>query len=217
MTNQALRLWGKRTPRPMRAVWMLEEYGLDYDYRPIGSRTGETKTEEYLALNPKHKIPTLEHGDFVLTESGAICTYIAEIFDAPDTFYMPATPQGRARMMEWSYFILMELDGLGIYVIRRHLDLGDLYGHAENVVQSAREYITDSLTNALKTWPEGQDYILDGGFSIPDIHLASMVGYMIARDVDVPARVLAHFERCQARPAYQRANELCYPGGGSTP
>ena len=210
---ETMRLWGMRTPRPMRALWMLEEYGLTYDHRPIGSRTGETKTEEYLALNPKHKIPTFQHGDFVLTESGAICTYIAERFDAPDGFFIPETPQGRARMMEWSMFILMEVDALGIYVIRRHLDLGDLYGHAENVVQSAREYVTNGLTNALKTWPEHQDYILAGGFSIPDIHLASMIGYMLARDVDVPSRVLAHFERCQARPAYQRAAAICYPGG----
>ena len=212
-----IRLWGSRTSRPMRPLWMLEEYGLEYDHRPIGPRTGETKTEEYLALNPKHKIPTFQHGDFVLSESGAICGYIAERFDAPDGFFVPDTPEGRARMMEWCHFILMEVDALGIYVIRRHLDLGDLYGHAENVVQSAREYVTGGLTNALKTWPEDQDYILDGGFSIPDIHLASMIGFMLARGVDVPGRVLAHFERCQARPAYQRAHALCYPGDESTP
>lgn len=215
MSDKPIRLWGMRTPRPMRPLWMLEEFGLDYEYRPIGSRTGETKTEEYLALNPKHKIPTFEHGDFVLTESGAICSYIAERFDAPATFYVPDTPEGRARMNEWNYFILMEVDALGIYVIRRHLDLGDLYGHADNVVQSARQYITDGLTNALKSWPEGQDYILAGGFSIPDIHLASIVGYMLARDVDVPERVLAHYERCQQRPAWQRAQALCYPDQGT--
>lgn len=217
MSDKPIRLWGMRTPRPMRPLWMLEEFGLDYEYKPIGSRTGETKTEEYLALNPKHKIPTFEHGDFVLTESGAICSYIAERFDAPETFYVPDTPEGRARMNEWNYFILMEVDALGIYVIRRHLDLGDLYGYADNVVQSARQYITDGLTNALKTWPEGQDYILAGGFSIPDIHLASIVGYMLARDVDVPDRVLAHYERCQARPAWQRAQALCYPDQGTGP
>lgn len=215
--TDTIRLWGMRTPRPMRALWMLEEYGLAYEHRPIGSRTGETKTEAYLALNPKHKIPTFEHGDFVLTESGAICAYIADCFDAPDSFYVPDTAHGRAKMMEWCFFILMEIDALGVYVIRRHLDLGDLYGHADNVVQSAREYVTDGLNNALKTWPADQDYILEGGFSIPDIHLASMVGYMLAKDIDVPERVLAHFERCKQRPAYQQAEAVCYPGGAVAP
>lgn len=215
--NDKIRVWGMRTARPMRVLWMLEEFGLDYDHRPIGSRTGETKTEEYLALNPKHKIPTFEHGDFVLTESGAICTYIADRFPAPEGFYNPDTPQERGRLMEWSMFLLMEVDALGIYVIRRHHDLGDLYGHAENVVQSAREYITNNLTNAMKKWPVGQDYILAGGFSLPDIFLASMVPYMQARDVAVPERVLDHFRRCEARPGYQRAHRRCYPDGVTTP
>lgn len=212
-----IQLWGMRTPRPMRPLWMLEEYGLAYDYHAIGPRTGETKTEEYLALNPKHKIPAFKHGDFVLTESGAICTYIGERFDPPASFYMPDTLEGRARMMEWCFFLLMEIDALGIYVIRRHLDLGDIYGYADNVVQSAREYVAEGLTNALKQWPEDQNYILKGGFSIPDIHLASMVGFMLAKDIQVPDRILAHFERCKARPAYQRAEALCYPSGGATP
>ncbi|MEM7426166.1 MAG: glutathione S-transferase family protein [Pseudomonadota bacterium] len=212
-----MRVWGMRTARPMRVLWMLEEFGLEYDHRPIGSRTGETKTEEYLALNPKHKIPTFEHGAFVLTESGAICSYIADRFETPDGFHMPETPEARARMMEWCCFLLMEVDALGIYVIRRHLDLGDLYGHADNVVQSARAYISDGLANALKKWPEGQEYLLEGGFSIPDIHLASMMGYMRSRDVQLPARVHAHFERCSARPAYRRAEARCYPGDGVSP
>ena len=215
--SDAIRLWGMRTARPMRVLWMLEEFGLEYDHRPIGSRTGDTKTEEYLALNPKHKIPTFEHGDFVMTESGAICSYIADRFPVPADFYMPNTPEDRARLMEWSIFILMEIDALGIYVIRRHHDLGNLYGYAENVVQSAREYITDNLTNAMKKWPEDQDYVLAGGFSIPDIFLASLVEYMLARDVDVPERVMAHFRKCETRPAYKRAHKRCYPDGVATP
>ena len=120
-------------------------------------------------------------------------------------------------MMEWAIFMLMEIDALGAYVIRRHHDLGDLYGHAENVVQSARDYIADNLTNAMKKWPEGQDYILEGGFSIPDILLASMIDFMLDRGVDVPDRVMAHFKRCQARPAYQRAHQRCYPDDGAMP
>ena len=62
MTTHDLTLWGVGTPRTMRACWTLVEFGLDYDRRPITSRSGETRTPEYLALNPKHKIPTLQHG-----------------------------------------------------------------------------------------------------------------------------------------------------------
>ena len=71
-------VWGIGTPRTMRVHWMLAELGLAYDCRPITSRSGETMTAEFLALNPKHKIPVLRHGAMVLSESAAIITYLAD-------------------------------------------------------------------------------------------------------------------------------------------
>ena len=48
-----LTVWGVGTTRTLRAHWMLHELGLDYDTRRIESRTGETQSAEYVALNPK--------------------------------------------------------------------------------------------------------------------------------------------------------------------
>ena len=56
-----LTLWGMGTSRTMRAHWMLLELGLDYDSRPIQSRSGETLTDEFLRINPRHKIPDFFH------------------------------------------------------------------------------------------------------------------------------------------------------------
>jgi glutathione S-transferase len=60
----------------MRAHWILQEVGLEYERRPIGSRTGETQTEEFTRINPSQKIPVLQDGEFTLTESAAIVTYV---------------------------------------------------------------------------------------------------------------------------------------------
>ena len=49
------------------------------------------------------------------------------------------------------------------------------------------------------------------------VFLASMIPYMQANDIPVPERVLEHFRRCEARPAYQRAHLRCYPDGVTTP
>ena len=84
--------------------------------------------------------------------------------------------------------------------------LGQLRHAPEAVVRGPRSLV-----------PGGQDYILEGRFSLPDIFLASMVPYMQARDVPVTERVLEHFRRCEARPAYQRAHQRCYPDGVTTP
>lgn len=69
-------LWGAGTPRTMRAHWILQEVGLEYERRPIGSRTGETQTDEFTRINPSQKIPVLQDGEFTLTESAAIVTYV---------------------------------------------------------------------------------------------------------------------------------------------
>ena len=76
MTKEDLIFWGAGTARTFRPIWMAEELELKYKLNPIGPRTGETLSKEYTALNPKQKIPSIEHGNFSLSESVAICKYL---------------------------------------------------------------------------------------------------------------------------------------------
>ena len=48
-----LTLWGVGTSRTIRAHWAMFELDLPYTTKPIGPRTGETKTAEYTSLNPR--------------------------------------------------------------------------------------------------------------------------------------------------------------------
>ena len=75
-----LTIWGGATGRTIRAHWMAHELALDYEPKLIGSRTGATQSEEFVALNVKEKIPVLVDGDFVLTESAAIVTYLGDTY-----------------------------------------------------------------------------------------------------------------------------------------
>ena len=75
--------------------------------------------------------------------------------------------------------------------------LGQLRHAPEAVVRGPRSLV-----------PGGQDYILEGGFSLPDIFLASMIPYMQARDVPVPERVSEHFRLCETRPAISAATQM---------
>ena len=101
MTGAAVALWGVGTVRTHRALWLARELGIAYELKRIGSRTGETRTPEFLALNPRHKIPVLTHGGLVLTESAAILTYLTEAFPVPDHFHVPTDAAGRARLLVW--------------------------------------------------------------------------------------------------------------------
>ena len=60
----------------------------------------DLRSSEYLAINPNGYVPTLVHGEAVLTESRIISEYIDEAF--PDPPLMPSTAQARARLRGWT-------------------------------------------------------------------------------------------------------------------
>src|ERR1700686_5133113 len=62
------------------ALWMLEELGEPYDIKLLSLGKGDNRQPDYLAINPMGKVPALRHGDTVITELAAICTYLADEF-----------------------------------------------------------------------------------------------------------------------------------------
>ena len=96
-------------------------------------------------LNPRHKIPVLRHGSLVLTESATIIQYLSETFPNSTQVYVPSDAVGRARLNEWCYFIMSELDAGSLYVVRRHDGLKQIYGEAPTAVASAKSYFLHNL------------------------------------------------------------------------
>ena len=208
MSKNDLRVWGIGTARTMRAHWMLAEMDIDYDLRPIGPRTGETMTEEYLRLNPRHKVPVIEHGPFVLAESAAIVNYLSETFPAPEGFYVPRETTRRAALNEWCFFVMTELDAHPLYLIRRHLQLSHIYGEAPRAVESAREYFCEQIDGMMKKFPDGLEALMPEGMSVADILLVTCIDYALTLEIPIPQPVLAYREPLIERPAYRRAREL---------
>jgi Glutathione S-transferase, N-terminal domain len=139
--NNTKIVWGVGTPRTLRAHWSMHELGLDYERRPIGSRNGGNLTPEYTRLNPSQKIPTLQDGDLVVSESAAIVNYLTTCYGAAKNLQPPAEPGERARYDVWCFFCMMELDADTMYIIRRHGDLHAIYGEAPNAVKAAKRNI----------------------------------------------------------------------------
>ena len=73
-------IWGIGTPRSFRPIWVCEELGLQYQHHAIGPRTGETQQPEFTMLNRKQKIPFDRDECVSLSESVAICRYLAITF-----------------------------------------------------------------------------------------------------------------------------------------
>ena len=75
-----LTLYHAAPSRSSIARWMLEEIGEPYEIELLHLSEGDQQKPDYLAINPMGKVPALRHGDVVITELAAICTYLAEAF-----------------------------------------------------------------------------------------------------------------------------------------
>jgi len=82
---------------------MLEEIGEPYDIKLLKLSAGDNMKPDYLAINPMGKVPALKHGDTIITEVAAICTYLADEFPAKKLNIPIGSPK-RGVYLKWLFF-----------------------------------------------------------------------------------------------------------------
>ncbi len=198
-------VWGAGTPRTLRVYWTLHELGLEYEKRPIGARTGETQTPEFMKLNLREKIPVLQDGDLTLTESAAIVTYLAEKYGQPTGLIPLASTPERAAYYEWSFFAMTELDAHTIYVIHKHDSLGQhvkLYGEAPNAVRAAREGFQKQIRVADQRLARRGPFLLGDVFTGADILLTTCLTWAERYKLPITETLRNYMDRTTSREAY---------------
>ena len=98
-----LTLYHAAPSRSSIVLWMLEELGQPYDIKLIKLSAGDNLKPDYLAINPMGKVPALKHGDTVITEAAAICTYLADEFPSAKLSIPIGTPR-RGVYLKWLFF-----------------------------------------------------------------------------------------------------------------
>ena len=215
MNKPDLEIWGYKTYRPFRIYWIINEYGLKYTSHKIGSRTGETQTSEYLKMNAKGKIPILMHKNKIITESAAAVNYITYNFKKPEDFYIPDNPFDKAKVDEWVFFSLMELDCLVIYTLRKHeipenLGLSNLYGEAPNAVKAAREHF-DKMIKACESNVPKTEWLLGKSPSVADIMFISCLMHCDKFKIEIKSKtVLDYYNRSKKRRQFIDAYQDCF-------
>lgn len=104
-----IKVYGYPQTRSRRITWMLEELGADYEFKLVDFNKGESQSDWYLAINPAGKVPAMQDGELVLTESAAIITYLGDKF-ADAGLVPPAGTADRGRYDQWCYFAMTELE-----------------------------------------------------------------------------------------------------------
>jgi len=180
--------------------WMLEELGQPYRTELLDYAT-TLKEPAYLAINPMGKVPALKHGDAVVTEVAAICTYLADAFPAAGLAPPPASKL-RAPYYRWLFFAAGPLE----YAVSNKA-LGF-------VVPGGRErmmgYGTYELTlNTLESAVSQGDYLVGGKFSAADVYVGGHIGFgMMFGTIEKRPAFEKYWARLSARPACQRGNKL---------
>ncbi|MFT7652268.1 MAG: glutathione S-transferase [Limisphaerales bacterium] len=202
-----IQIWGGATARTIRPHWMCIELGLEYEAKLIGSRTGETQTNAFRALNAKEKIPVLVDGNFVLSESAAIVTYLGDTY-GPDTGLVPKPyTTERALYNQWSSFVQMELDAHTLYIIRKHRDLADLYGEAPAAIETAIEGFNKQVAVA-ESAIKDTDFLVGSHFSAADLMLTSVLTWAVAYGISISPRLTKYSELHTSRTAFKAAAKL---------
>jgi len=98
-----LTLYHASPSRSSIVLWMLEELGQPYDVKLIKLSEGDNLKPDFLAVNPMGKVPALDHKGTVITESAAICTYVADEFPQAKLNVPVGTPR-RGLYLKWLFF-----------------------------------------------------------------------------------------------------------------
>jgi len=88
--------YGSGSPYAWRVHLALEHKALPYELKVLSFSAGDTRKPEFLALNPRHRVPVIVDGDFVLYESNAIVEYLDEAYPGRGAPLLPGDARQRA-------------------------------------------------------------------------------------------------------------------------
>jgi glutathione S-transferase len=204
-------VWGIGTSRTIRAHWAMIELAMDYRVEVVRTRTPDTETPHFVALNPRGKIPVLQDGPIIIAESAAIVMHLGETYRDGATVLVPTDRAERAKYMEWMSFICMELDATSLYVLRRHWSLPQIYGESPVAIKASEEYFTRMINAAAKLIDTDQPYMMGQNFSGIDILMTTTLDWAIKYNQPLPAVFQAYFDRLSKRPGWIAAYALNFP------
>jgi len=182
--------------------WALEETGLPYRVHALDHTAGELDGDAYRRISPFRQVPVIDDDGFVVAESAAVVLYLAEKAGT----LIPGDVQGRTRVVQWCFAAvgtvgttLVCIDVLEIF------DSGKLAPKLHTEVRKLAGRWLGDVERRL----EDREWIACAEFTVADIMMAGVLRSIRKTDLMEPfPRIKAYYERCLARPAWQRTLAL---------
>lgn len=190
--------WAPQT-RSQRTIWMLEEAGVDYEMELVDIRAADRKDSvEFLAASPMGKVPALVDGDVQMSESAAICLYVADRYASGSL--APAIDDSlRGKFLYWTMYTPAVVEPA----------MSEKFNNVEsNRVRSGWgdfDLMIQTFDEAL----ESREWVVGDEFTAADVMLGSSAVFMRMFDMLPDTRNIgAYADRCMARPAHQRSTSM---------
>lgn len=190
---------------------VFEELGIPYEPVRVVIAEGANRKPEYLAVNPRGRVPALqikdEKGDRVLTEAMAIMVYLAQRY--PEARLLPSEPEAFVRALELMGWLGSTLHQTGIRTILRPDRFTKDPAGAEGIAAQGRELVETCLTDIEARIP-AQGFFFGEQFTAVDAYLLVFYRWGNRTGFEMRTRFpkyAAMMDRVRARPAVQRAVE----------
>jgi glutathione S-transferase len=173
----------------------LEEVGAKFEPIRLDLRQGEQNKPEFLAINPKHKVPTLVLDDGrVLTENPAIISYAADTH--PEAKLLPPVGDfARAKAQEW-----LAWSASGV-----HISFGPLFGAmSKGGADEATRAVTQKNLDLFNHWLEGKTFVLGEQFSGADCYTVVFYNWARLFKLDIGENIKKSVRALIERPGVQR-------------
>ena len=193
---------GRGETKDLRAQWALEELGLPYRVHALDHTAGELDSDAYGRISPFHQAPVLDDDGFVVAESAAIVLYLAEKAGK----LIPGDVAGRTRVVQWCFAAVGTVEPTLVC-----MDLIGMFdsGKAAHKLHAEVPKIAERWLRDLERRLEDREWIACAEFTVADIMMAGVLRGIRKTDrMDAFPRVKAYYERCLARPAWQRTLAL---------
>jgi glutathione S-transferase len=197
-----LRIYGSARSRGVRTLWMAAELGLQYEHLDYAPRSPETRTPQYLALNPNGRVPTIDDDGFVLSESMAINFYLARKHGK----LYPTDAKNEALAWQWSLWETDRLDRQMTLYANNATVLPEAQRNP-TIAKAAWEEITAAL-DVLEIALGKVRWLAGSEFSVADLNVASAMFRALSFDLTKWPHVNEWLHRCWDRPAGKKARAM---------
>lgn len=184
--------------RAERIVWLLEELIVPYTLIRLNPLAGETRSKEFLAINPDAKVPVLVHNGQIYTESLAIMEYIACEFDG--THLLPNNSADTYMFRQALSYGSTEVETY-LWLAEQSSHLNKRYKWPEGTYARAISMAKTKIMPCY-TWLQQRTYIAGAAFTLADMYYYHLFSWFDQLTGCLPTEARTYMRMLEQRPRF---------------